>query len=157
MCLVGELLRASVVEAGDRDRDLGGKAIPTIGSGSLRHLDLHRGVRDILAGIAGHRHQGALDAAAPGGGEELLRIGSRVGAVELRAAKLDVQDAIVADGVAKGEFKVTQAEVAAVVIFDATLRFHHPAFVADNLGSEADRQLSLVLDLMIAGLKAGVV
>lgn len=65
--------------------------------------------------------------------------------------------AIVADGAAKGEFKVVQAEVAAVVLFDSTLRFHHPAFVAQNLGSEADRQLALSLDLMIAGLKAGVV
>jgi hypothetical protein len=80
------------------------------------------------------------------------------GVVQGHVAELRRQLAvIVADGVAKGDFKVTQAEVAAVVIFDATLRFHHPAFVADNVGTEADRQLTLVLDLMVAGLKAGVV
>lgn len=64
---------------------------------------------------------------------------------------------ILADGAAKGEFKVTRPEVAAVVVFDATMRFHHPAFVAENSGPDADRQLTLSLDLMIAGLKAGVV
>jgi len=80
------------------------------------------------------------------------------GVVQRHVAELRGQlAAISADGAAKGEFKVIQAEVAAVVVFDATLRFHHPAFVADNVGAEADRQLALALDLMIAGLKAGVV
>jgi AcrR family transcriptional regulator len=80
------------------------------------------------------------------------------GVVSRHVAELRRQvAAIVADGAAKGEFRVSQVEVAAVAIFDATLRFHHPRFVADSTGAEADRQLTLSLDLMIAGLKAGVV
>jgi AcrR family transcriptional regulator len=79
------------------------------------------------------------------------------GAVRSHGAELKRQlVAILADGVAKGEFRVIQAELAAVAVFDATLRFHHPAFIAANAGAEADRQLTLSLDLMIAGLKAGV-
>ncbi len=62
---------------------------------------------------------------------------------------------IVAAGAARGEFKVKDPASAATAVFDATLRFHHPAFVAANTGPEADRALSALLDLLLAGLKAG--
>jgi AcrR family transcriptional regulator len=65
--------------------------------------------------------------------------------------------AIVEDGGARGEFRLRQPELAAVALFDGTMRFHHPALVGQNIGAAADNQLALTLDLLIAGLKAGVV
>jgi AcrR family transcriptional regulator len=62
---------------------------------------------------------------------------------------------IVAAGVARGDFKVKDPASAAAAVFDATLRFHHPAFVAANAGAEADRAMTALLDLLLAGLKAG--
>jgi hypothetical protein len=38
--------------------------------------------------------------------------------------------AIVADGMASGEFAAEDAEVTAAAVLDATTRFHHPAFAA---------------------------
>lgn len=62
---------------------------------------------------------------------------------------------IIAAGVARGEFKVKDAAAAATAVFDATMRFHHPAFVAANTGAAADRALASLLDLLLAGLRAG--
>lgn len=62
---------------------------------------------------------------------------------------------ILADGAARGDFQLRSPELAAAALFDATLRFHHPAFVAANATPEADRALKALLDLLLAGLKAG--
>src|SRR5690606_27480937 len=56
--------------------------------------------RHVHVGLTTDRHQGALEAGAPRGGEELLRIGPLIGAVRLRAPELDIQHTVVADGVA---------------------------------------------------------
>lgn len=62
---------------------------------------------------------------------------------------------ILSDGAASGEFDIKNPEAAATAIFDATLRYHHPAFVAQSATPEADRSLKALLDLLLAGLKAG--
>jgi len=64
---------------------------------------------------------------------------------------------IVEDGVARGDFKVKQPVTAAAAVFDATLRFHHPAFVAGTGTPEGLRALQAMLDLLLAGLRAGAI
>lgn len=64
--------------------------------------------------------------------------------------------AIIEEGARRGDFAVADPMAAAGTVFEATLRFHHPAFVAGSAGPEADRALQRMLDLALAGLKAGV-
>lgn len=62
---------------------------------------------------------------------------------------------IITDGVAKGEFKVKDITLAAQAVHEAVTRFQHPFFVTrpEKHSDGAD----VVMNLMIAGLKAGVV
>jgi AcrR family transcriptional regulator len=62
---------------------------------------------------------------------------------------------ILSDGAARGDFQVKSPEAAAAAVFDATLRYHHPAFVAANATPEADRAFKALLDLLLAGLRSG--
>lgn len=62
---------------------------------------------------------------------------------------------IVADGVREGEFKVKDPTKAAKAIHEATTRYHHPFFVSrDDMSSDG---LPVTVNLIIAGLKAGVI
>jgi AcrR family transcriptional regulator len=71
-------------------------------------------------------------------------------------ATLDRQvTAIIADGVAQGEFKVKNAAQAARAVLSATLRFHHPYMVRASGGADTDADIKAVMKLVIAGLKAG--
>jgi AcrR family transcriptional regulator len=60
---------------------------------------------------------------------------------------------IIADGIASGEFKVTDATAAAVAVLRATTYFHHPYFLRENKSDEAAARR--VVRLVVAGLKAG--
>ncbi|MEP7223203.1 MAG: TetR family transcriptional regulator [Novosphingobium sp.] len=63
--------------------------------------------------------------------------------------------AIIADGVKRGEFKVKNAVRAAQAVHEAITRFQHPYFVTrSEMRSDG---ASAVMDLLIAGLKAGVI
>jgi AcrR family transcriptional regulator len=62
---------------------------------------------------------------------------------------------IIGDGVASGVFRVRDVGVATRALQTATMRYHHPHFVAET--ADDDVGLEATLDLVIAGLKAGVV
>lgn len=63
--------------------------------------------------------------------------------------------AIIADGVSKGEFKVKNVNAAARAVHEAITRFQHPFFLTrpEQLSDAVDP----VMDLLIAGLKSGVI
>ncbi|KQM18218.1 hypothetical protein ASE49_08270 [Novosphingobium sp. Leaf2] len=63
--------------------------------------------------------------------------------------------AIIADGVKSGEFKVNDISRAARAIHEGTSRFQHPYFV--TRGDARPDGVEAVMDLLIAGLKSGVV
>ncbi|HEY3866922.1 MAG TPA: TetR family transcriptional regulator [Actinocrinis sp.] len=77
------------------------------------------------------------------------------GAVRGHVADLTAQlERIVADGMASGEFAAGDAYAAAVAVFDATSRFHHPAHASDWAGLQTDRRLDAVCGLLLSGLTA---
>ena len=62
---------------------------------------------------------------------------------------------IIADGMASGDFKVSDAAAAATAVLNATMRFHHPHFVREYPADPAaERQ---VIRLVLAGLEAGAI
>jgi AcrR family transcriptional regulator len=63
--------------------------------------------------------------------------------------------AILADGVERGEFAVDDPEQAARAIFDATARFHNPAFAPEWSDSGLDDALEAVVGLLVGGLQQG--
>lgn len=62
---------------------------------------------------------------------------------------------IIADGVANGEFAVTDVTKAAQALHEGTTRFQHPYFVTRN--EKKSNGVGPAMDLLIAGLKCGVV
>jgi AcrR family transcriptional regulator len=62
---------------------------------------------------------------------------------------------IIADGVRDGEFKVKDPTKAAKAVHEATMRYHHPFFVSRS--EQNSEGLQVVLNLVIAGLKVGVI
>jgi len=60
---------------------------------------------------------------------------------------------IVADGVEQGEFSVDDPEAAARAIFDATARFHNPAFASQWTDPGLDDALDSVWSLLLGGLQ----
>lgn len=63
---------------------------------------------------------------------------------------------IVADGVATGEFPpATDPVRAARALLGGSLRFHHPALLAQSPGPPSEQDAEDVLALLIAGLRAG--
>jgi AcrR family transcriptional regulator len=74
---------------------------------------------------------------------------------------LGALEAVVRDGMARGEFAPGDAAAAAVAIKQATLAWHHPLMVEEcmRMGrspEQAEADLRVTLGLMIAGLKRGV-
>jgi AcrR family transcriptional regulator len=68
----------------------------------------------------------------------------------------DLQDQlrrIIADGVASGDFKVSNAAAAAAAVLYATAYFHHPHFVREYPADPAAARA--VIRLLLAGLAAG--
>ena len=60
--------------------------------------------------------------------------------------------AIIADGIASGEFRVKNADEAATTVLDATARFHHPHLLLEKPSDPtAERR---VVRLVLAGLSA---
>jgi AcrR family transcriptional regulator len=62
---------------------------------------------------------------------------------------------IIRDGVAQGAFKVKDPDAAAVAVLNATSRFHHPYHVKESGGRDTTAEIRSVLQLLLAGLKAG--
>lgn len=59
---------------------------------------------------------------------------------------------ILRDGVREGAWKVSDASKTAILILNATSRFHHPAMVALDQGKTDPKQLDALIDLLVAGL-----
>jgi AcrR family transcriptional regulator len=60
---------------------------------------------------------------------------------------------LIADGVERGEFEVADAEAAARAVFDATTRFHNPAFASQWSEPGLDDALEAVWTLTLRGLQ----
>jgi hypothetical protein len=60
--------------------------------------------------------------------------------------------AIIADGVAAGEFHVADVEVAARCTCATMVKFFHPQFIADNAGKPGPT-LDQMIDFVIAALR----
>jgi hypothetical protein len=61
--------------------------------------------------------------------------------------------ALLADGVERGEFELDDPDGAARAIFDATSRFHNPAFAAQWSDPGLDGALESVWTLVLGGLQ----
>jgi AcrR family transcriptional regulator len=62
---------------------------------------------------------------------------------------------IIESGISSQEFKVTDSHQAAKAIFDATIRFHHPAHAAEWSNPEINTDFAQVWRLILAGLVVG--
>ncbi|MEH2313284.1 MAG: TetR family transcriptional regulator [Nostoc sp.] len=60
--------------------------------------------------------------------------------------------AIVESGISSNEFKVTDPQVAAKAVFQAMVRFHHPAHASEWSHPDIDTDFAQVWRLIIAGL-----
>jgi AcrR family transcriptional regulator len=60
--------------------------------------------------------------------------------------------AIVESGISSNEFRVTDPQAAAKAVFQATVRFHHPAHASEWSDPDIDRDFAQVWRLVIAGL-----
>ncbi|WP_442948788.1 TetR family transcriptional regulator [Nostoc sp.] len=63
--------------------------------------------------------------------------------------------AIVESGISSHEFKVTDPQVAAKAVFQAMVRFHHPAHASEWSDPDIDTDFAQVWRLVIAGLVVG--
>ena len=61
---------------------------------------------------------------------------------------------ILSDGVAQGVFEVADVRVGARAIFDATIRFHHPAHAEEWSDPAHQARVDAVLALLLRGLEA---
>jgi AcrR family transcriptional regulator len=77
-------------------------------------------------------------------------------AVERHVATLFAQlAAIVADGIATGDFAPRDPEQTARALLDATSAYHHPKRVLDTASDpDVEARLDAILDVLIAGLRA---
>jgi hypothetical protein len=61
---------------------------------------------------------------------------------------------ILTDGVKQGAFAVDDAKVTARALFDATVRFHHPAHAEEWKDADLPARVDATLALLLRGLKA---
>jgi AcrR family transcriptional regulator len=61
---------------------------------------------------------------------------------------------ILSDGVKQGAFQVADAKAAARALFDATVRFHHPAHAEEWSDPQLASRLDALLALLLRGLEA---
>lgn len=79
------------------------------------------------------------------------------GVVDAHVAELTQQiSTIIADGQSQGLFRVDDSDRAARAVFDATLRFHHPAHTSQWQHSGIDDAFEAVISVLLSGLYAGV-
>jgi len=66
----------------------------------------------------------------------------------------DQVETILSDGMKQGVFQVSDAKTTARAIFDATIRFHHPAHAGEWSDPELPARIDAVLALLLRGLEA---
>ncbi|MEH2093318.1 TetR family transcriptional regulator [Nostoc sp.] len=75
------------------------------------------------------------------------------GVVEAHVTELLRQVAqIIESGISTNEFRVTDPQVAAKAVLQATVRFHHPAHASEWSDPDIDRDFAQVWRLVLAGL-----
>ncbi|WP_375509631.1 hypothetical protein [uncultured Nostoc sp.] len=78
------------------------------------------------------------------------------GVVQAHIAELVSQvAAIVESGISSNEFRVTDPQIAAKAVFQAMVRFHHPAHASEWSDPDIDMDFAQVWRLVIAGLVVG--
>jgi AcrR family transcriptional regulator len=76
--------------------------------------------------------------------------------VVAHAERLGAQiEEIIVDGVTRAEFVVPDTGASARAVWDATARFHHPAFAAQWADADLSAQLDAVWQLLLRGLVGG--
>ena len=65
-------------------------------------------------------------------------------------------EAIIAQGVASGEFRVAETRRAALVVLQATTRFHHPALMVGGARPAPESEAEDMIAFLLAGLRAGL-
>lgn len=66
----------------------------------------------------------------------------------------EMLEGIVRQGIESGEFRAGSVPQIAQTLFNATLAFHHPKLVLDNLDRDRLDELNAVLDLLLEGISA---
>ncbi len=66
----------------------------------------------------------------------------------------DQVELILSDGAKQGAFQVTDAKATARAVFDATIRFHHPAHSEEWSDPQLPARIDAVLALLLKGLEA---
>jgi hypothetical protein len=61
---------------------------------------------------------------------------------------------ILSDGVKQGVFQVTDVKASARAVFDATIRFHHPAHSEEWSDPALPARIDALLTLLLRGLEA---
>jgi Tetracyclin repressor-like, C-terminal domain len=61
---------------------------------------------------------------------------------------------ILSDGVKQGEFDITDVRATGRAVFDATIRFHHPAHAEEWNDPALAARIDTVLALLLRGLEA---
>jgi hypothetical protein len=61
---------------------------------------------------------------------------------------------MLSDGVTQGEFQVTDVKATARAVFDATVRFHHPAHSEEWCDPAQPARIDALLALLLRGLEA---
>ncbi|MEH2362123.1 TetR family transcriptional regulator [Nostoc sp.] len=78
------------------------------------------------------------------------------GVVQAHIAELVSQvAAIVESGISSNEFRVRDPQIAAKAVFQATVRFHHPAHASEWSDPDIDTDFAQVWRLVLAGLVVG--
>jgi AcrR family transcriptional regulator len=67
---------------------------------------------------------------------------------------VDQVSQIIADGVKQGAFQVTDANVTARAVFDATVRYHHPAHSDEWKDPARPARIDALLELLLRSLEA---
>jgi AcrR family transcriptional regulator len=67
---------------------------------------------------------------------------------------VDQVSQIIADGVKQGAFQVTDAKVTARAVFDATVRYHHPAHSDEWKDPARPARIDALLELLLRSLEA---
>jgi AcrR family transcriptional regulator len=67
---------------------------------------------------------------------------------------VDQVAAILADGVKQGAFRVTDTKATARAIYDATIRYHHPAHAEEWKDADLPARIDTLLALLLRGLQA---
>lgn len=71
-----------------------------------------------------------------------------------RRSRLKALARVIEDGIAAGEFHLTDPRAAAAIVNDATVKFHHPTIVAQSMNQPTEDQARAVLRALASGFAA---